>query len=163
ARQPVVQLEDGAGNAVSRSGTQVTAVIATGGPALSGVNPIASGARGPAPSGVNPIATDAGGRAAFTNLTITGSVGPRTLSFSATGLAAATSNAVTVVAGAATQIALNAGNNQTVTAGTAVPIPPSVIVKDASGNPVRGVAVTCAVARGNGSTPGGSQTTNAGG
>src|SRR5207302_559041 len=38
ARQPVVQLEDGAGNSVSHSGTPVTAAIATGGPALSGVN-----------------------------------------------------------------------------------------------------------------------------
>src|SRR5207244_5584848 len=35
-------------------------------------------------------------------------------------------------------------------AGTAVTPPPSVIVKDASGNPVSGVAVTFAVAPGNG-------------
>src|SRR5439155_20481063 len=61
ARQPAVQLEDGAGNPVTHSGTPVTAAIATGGPAL---------------SGANPIATDAGGRAAFTNLTITGVAGP---------------------------------------------------------------------------------------
>src|SRR5207237_222283 len=148
ARQPVVQLEDGAGNPVGRSGTPVTAAIATGGPAL---------------SGANPITTNGGGRAAFTNLTITGAAGPRTLSFSAPQLAAVTSNTVTVIAGAATSIAGNAGNNQTVTAGTAVPIPPSVIVKDASGNPVPGVAVTFAVATGNGSITGASQTTNASG
>src|SRR5207302_9587896 len=116
ARQPVVQLEDAAGNPVSRSGTQVSAAIATGGPAL---------------SGATPVATDAAGRAAFTNLAITGVAGPRTLSFTAAPLAGVTSGTVTVIAGAATQIAVNAGNNQTVTAGTAVPIPPSVIVKDA--------------------------------
>ncbi|HEY6157905.1 MAG TPA: Ig-like domain-containing protein, partial [Gemmatimonadales bacterium] len=148
ARQPVVQLEDGAGNAVSRAGTQVTAAIASGGPAL---------------SGANPIATDAAGRAAFTNLTITGLAGPRTLSFAAPQLTPATSGTVTVTAGTATQIAVNAGDKQTVTAGTAVPIPPSVIVKDASGNPVPGVAVSFAVATGNGSITGASQTTDDGG
>src|SRR6266576_2536716 len=148
ARQPVVQLEDGAGNLVSRGGTQVTAAIATGGPAL---------------SGVNPIATDAGGRATFTNLTIAGVAGPRTLSFTAPQLAVLTSGQVTLIAGAATQIAVNAGNNQTVTAGTAVQIAPSVIVKHASGNPVPGVAVTFAVAPGNGSITGASQTTDADG
>src|SRR5207248_2211845 len=148
ARQPAVQLEDGAGNPVSHSGTPVTAAIATGGPAL---------------SGVNPIATDAGGRAAFTNLTITGVAGPRTLSFTAPQVAVLTSGPVTLIAGAATQIAVNAGNNQTVTAGTAVQIAPSVIVKDASGNPVPGVAVTFAVTPGNGSITGASQTTDAGG
>src|SRR5205823_4391041 len=111
----------------------------------------------------NPIATDAGGRAAFTNLTITGVAGPRTLSFTAPQLAVLTSGQVTLIAGAATQIAVNAGNNRTVTAGTAVQIAPSVIVKDASGNPVPGVAVTFAVAPGNGSITGTSQTTDAGG
>src|SRR5439155_1509855 len=68
-----------------------------------------------------------------------------------------------IVAGAAAQIAVNAGNNQTQPAGTAVPVPPSVIVKDAKGNPVTGVAVTFAVAPGNGSITGASQTTNASG
>src|SRR5438093_2509073 len=148
ARQPVVQLEDGAGNAVSRSGTQVTAAIASGGPAL---------------SGANPIATDAAGRAAFTNLTITGLAGPRTLSFSAPQLTPATSGTVTVTAGPATQIAINAGDKQTCTVRTAVPIPPSVIVKDANGNPVQGVSVTFVVGLGSGSITSASQTTDAGG
>src|SRR5205823_7148322 len=66
-------------------------------------------------------------------------------------------------AGAATQIALNAGNNQTVAAGSAVPIRPSVIVRDGSGNPVAGVAVTFAVAPGNGTITGPNQTTDASG
>src|SRR5947209_10312717 len=86
----------------------------------------------------------------FTTLVITGLVGPRTLSFTATGLTGVTSGGVTVTAGTATQVAVNAGNTQTATVGTAVLIPPSVIVKDASGNPVAGVAVTFAVATGGG-------------
>src|SRR5205807_4465938 len=53
--------------------------------------------------------------------------------------------------------------SQTSVAGTAVSSPPSVIVKDANGNPVTGVAVTFAVAPGSGSVTGGSQTTNGSG
>src|SRR5437879_9189607 len=109
----------------------------------------------PSLSDTNPVVTYAAGRATFVNLTITGLVGPRTLSFSAgAGVTTVTSRGVTVIGGATTQISVNAGNNQTVTAGTAVPIPPSVIVKDASGNPVSGVAVTFAVAAGRGASTG---------
>src|SRR5205807_2092802 len=53
--------------------------------------------------------------------------------------------------------------SQSATAGTAVNTPPSVIVKDANGNPVAQVAVTFAVAPGNGTITGASQTTNASG
>src|SRR2546422_11775990 len=49
------------------------------------------------------------------------------------------------------------------TAGTAVSTPPSVIVKDVNGNPVAQVAVMFAVAPGNGTITGASQTTNASG
>ncbi|HMH82124.1 MAG TPA: Ig-like domain-containing protein, partial [Gemmatimonadales bacterium] len=85
-----------------------------------------------------------------------------TLRATGTGLTV-TSAPFTIVAGSATQIAVNAGDNQTQPAGTAVPIRPSVIVKDSTGNPVAGVAVTFAVAPGNGSITGASQTTNASG
>src|SRR5207249_1959535 len=53
--------------------------------------------------------------------------------------------------------------SQSATAGTAVSTPPSVIVKDANGNPVAQVAVTFAAAPGNGTVTGASQTTNASG
>src|SRR5205823_312457 len=66
-------------------------------------------------------------------------------------------------AGAAAAIAANSPTSQTAPAGTAVGSPPSVIVKDANGNPVAGVAVTFAVAPGNGTITGGSQTTNGSG
>src|SRR5205814_94018 len=74
-----------------------------------------------------------------------------------------TSAPFTIVAGTATQIAINAGNDQTVPAGTDVPVAPSVIVRDAHGNPVAGVSVSFAVAPGNGTITGASQTTNASG
>ncbi len=148
SQQPVIQLRDAAGNAVHQSGVAVTAAIASGGPAL---------------SGANPITTTTSGTATFTNLTITGIAGPRTLSFSAPQLPAVTSTTVTLTAGPATQIAINGGNNQTVPVGGTVPIQPSVIVKDAGGNPIAGVTVTFAVAPGSGTITGASQTTNASG
>ena len=148
-QQPALQLQDGAGNPVSQSGVVVTAALATGTPAL---------------SGTLTATTNASGAAAFASLKITGLVGSRTLSFSAAGLAGAMSTAVVVSAGVATQIAVNAGNNQSATAGTAVATPPSVIVRDVSGNVVSGAPVTFAVpGTSNGVLTGPGTTTNAGG
>src|SRR5690349_12382563 len=148
-QQPVVQLQDAAGNPVSQSGVVVTAALATGNPAL---------------GGTLTATTNATGAAAFANLKITGLVGSRTLSFGATGLTGVTSTTVVVSAGAATQIAVNAGNNQTATAGTAVATPPSVIVRDVSGNVVAGAPVTFVVpGTSNGSLTGPGPTTNASG
>src|SRR5436853_7828072 len=62
-------------------------------------------------------------------------------------------------AGTAATMAANSPTSQSATAGTAVTSPPSVIVKDANGNPVAQVAVTFAVAAGNGTITGASQTT----
>src|SRR5438105_10450690 len=47
--------------------------------------------------------------------------------------------------------------------GTAVATPPSVIVRDATNNPVQGVGVTFAPASGGGSVTGAEQTTNSSG
>jgi type IX secretion system substrate protein len=74
-----------------------------------------------------------------------------------------TSSSVTVNASSATQIALNGGNGQSATAGSAVAIAPSVIVKDAYGNPVSGVSISFAVVTGGGSVGGASATTNTSG
>jgi hypothetical protein len=70
---------------------------------------------------------------------------------------------VTVGARAASTIAANGGSAQTATVGTAVGTAPSVIVKDAGGNPVAGTSVTFAVASGGGAITGASATTNASG
>jgi hypothetical protein len=149
AQQPAVQLRDGPGNAVEQAGTVVTAAIASGGVAL---------------GGTLTATTNAAGLATFSNLSITGLAGERTLSFTSGALTAATSNAINITAGAATQVAINAGNNQSATAGTAVAVAPSVLVRDASLNPVSGVSVTFAVASGGGSlAASGTVTTNASG
>lgn len=134
-QQPVVQLVDAYGNPAPQGETAIKAAIATGNPAL---------------SGTNPVVTTAAGTAAFTDLTVTGATGPRTMIFAATALLPAASSAVIVATGIATQIAVHDGNHQAGSAGDAVAIPPSVIVKDASGNPVAGVPVTFAVASGEG-------------
>ena len=148
-QQPVAQLQDAAGNPVNQSGVVVTAALATGNPAL---------------GGTLTATTNASGAAAFATLRITGVVGSRTVSFGATGLTGVTSTAVVVSAGAATQIAGNGGNNQAATAATAVGTPPSVIVRDVSGNVVAGVPVSFAVpGTSNGSLTGPNPTTNAGG
>ncbi len=110
--------------------------------------------------GVTPTSapTDAAGQATATwtlgsgagNNTLTATVGALTpLQFGTAG-----------VAGPAAAMMIAAGAGQSSTVGVPVPIPPAVIVKDANGNPVAGVAVTFAVASGGGGIVGESQTTN---
>src|SRR5205085_2425130 len=81
-----------------------------------------------------------------------GSLSGSPVTFTATG-----------TAGAAATMEANSATSQSATACTADSAPPSVIVKDANGNPVAQVAVTFAVAPGNGTITGASQTTNASG
>lgn len=60
-------------------------------------------------------------------------------------------------------IAIAAGDGQQAAAGAAVPVAPSVVVRDADGDPVAGVSVTFAVASGGGDLTGATPTTNASG
>src|SRR5207302_5076092 len=111
--QPVVQLQDANGNPVSQGGVLVTA--------------------SPSPAGAtasnNTATTTPNGVATFSGLTLTGTVGSYTLSFGATGLTPASSGAIALSAGAATQISpLHGQTSWTATAGTAVTPPPAVIV-----------------------------------
>ncbi|HEX7242743.1 MAG TPA: Ig-like domain-containing protein, partial [Longimicrobiaceae bacterium] len=115
-RQPVIQLQDQYGNAVSQSGVTVTAGIASGAGALGGTLTAVSNASG--------VAT-------FTDLTITGTIGDRTLSFSATGLTGATSDTVSVTAGAASRLAVTTQPSDSVQSGVAFPRQPTVQVQDA--------------------------------
>jgi adhesin/invasin len=79
-RQPVVQLRDAGGNAVSESGVQVTASIGSGGGTL---------------GGTTAVTTDASGAATFTDLTLSStSNGSHTLAFAATGLSTAVSDTI---------------------------------------------------------------------
>lgn len=63
--------------------------------------------------------------------------------------------------GPAASVTLLTGAAQSVTVATSVPLAPSVVVRDAHGNPVPGVPVTFAVTAGGGSISGGATTTNA--
>src|SRR5207248_812675 len=127
AQQPVVQLRDGAGNAVSQVGVTVTAAIATGGGTL---------------GGTLTATTIAGGTASFTNLSISGTTGDRTLSFSATGLTPAVSGTITVGAGAATQLTLTTQPSATAQSGVAFAQQPAVQLRDGDGNAVNQAGVT---------------------
>ncbi len=62
-----------------------------------------------------------------------------------------------------TSIAVQAGNGQQAVAGQKVPIAPAVIVRDAAGNPLAGVAVQFTVTSGGGQVTGGAPTTNSNG
>ena len=151
AQQPVLQLRDASGNPVSQSGVTVTAAIASGGGTLGGTT-----------TGT----TNASGVASFTNLSITGSAGSRTLGFSATGLTGATSTPVTIGAVAASQLTITTQPSSSAVSGTAFAQQPVVQLRDAAGNPVSqsGVTVTAAIASGGGTLGGTtSATTNASG
>src|SRR5437667_11270772 len=89
------------------------------------------------------------GAATFSGLTLSGTVGNYTLSFGGTGLNPLSSGPTALSAGRAPFRAPNGGGTSA-PAGTAVTPPPSVIVRDASGNPVSGVGVTFAASPGSG-------------
>lgn len=74
ATQPVLEMQDAAGNLVSSSTTTVTAVLASGGGTLSGTANVAA----------------VGGVVTFTDLRVNGNVGSRTLGFVAGTLTATT-------------------------------------------------------------------------
>ena len=145
--QPVVQIQDAHSNVVTTSSAAVSASIASGGGTLAGATT------------VNAVA----GVASFTNLSIQGATGSRTLSFSSSGLTPVASGSISVSAGAATVIAVHAGNNQTTAPGAAVAVNPAARVSDADNNPVSGVAVTFTVSAGGGNVTGATATSDASG
>src|SRR3989442_1215465 len=108
--------------------------------------------------------TNASGVATVGSWTLSATAGSNTLTATSGSLTGSpVTFTATGTAGAAATIAANSPTSQTATAGTAVTSPPSVIVKDANGNPVGGVAVTFTPAAGSGSVTGGTQTTNGSG
>src|SRR5205085_2371224 len=108
--------------------------------------------------------TNASGVATVGSWTLSATAGSNTLTATSGTLSGSpVTFTATGTAGWAERIAANSPTSQSTTAGTAVGSPPSVIVKDANGNPVAQVAVTFAVAPGNGTITGASQTTSASG
>lgn len=147
AQPPVVELRDRNGAPFPRAGVAVTAAV-SGGAAL---------------TGSTTQNTDAQGRATFTGLVISGLVGTETLNFTAPGLTAASAQSIALAAGPAATIQSGSPTALQATVNTAVSSAPSVIVKDAGGNPVSGVAVTFAIANTAGSLTTPTQNTNANG
>jgi alpha-tubulin suppressor-like RCC1 family protein len=125
AQAPVVELRDRDGAPFAQPDVMITASIVGGGTL----------------GGTVTRATDAQGRAAFPDLVIAGTVGPRTLRFSASGLTEVTSTPIELGAGAAATLQAVSRTTIAATVGAAVTSPPSVAVRDASGNPVPGVSV----------------------
>lgn len=80
-QQPVIELRDASWNAVPQGDVRVTAAIASGGGTL---------------NGATTATTNGSGRAAFTNLSITGSPGTRTIIFAADGFSSVTSSPIQV-------------------------------------------------------------------
>ncbi len=146
--QPVLQLQDPAGNALARAGVSVTVQIATGDGSLRGTTTQTS---------------DANGTVTYTNLSIVGAPGSRTLIFAASGYAPAISTPVSLGVGAPASVAIAAGDGQSAPVATKVAQAPAVLVRDAGGTPVANVAVTFAVVSGGGSVEGGDATTGADG
>jgi uncharacterized protein YjdB len=151
AIQPQVQLLDGSGNPVSQSGVLVTAAILTGGGTL---------------GGTTTATTNSSGVAAFTNLSITGTLGARTLLFGASGYTTVTSSPINITAGAAAALAIVTQPSASAQSGTPFATQPAVQLEDESGNPVAqgGVVVTVSVNGAGASLIGGtSATTNSSG
>ncbi len=147
-QQPVLQLLDADGNAAARAGVLVTVQIATGGGSLGGSTSVPS---------------DATGLVTYTDLSIRGEPGIRTLLFAADAFASAASAPIAVGVGAAASIEIAEGNEQSATVNTAVAAPPGAVVRDADGNPLSGVPVTFRVASGGGSITGGTTATGSDG
>ncbi len=125
-QQPAVQLFNDQNQPATVANVVITAALASGGGQLTG--------------GIT-ATTDGTGRAAFTSLAVLGSAGPKTLTFSAPGLAPVVSTPITVVAGGATQLVAESGLSQAANAGTGVGTLPRVRVVDQSGNGVAGFTV----------------------
>ena len=132
AQQPVIQLRDASNNPVTQSGVVVTVAILTGGGTL---------------GGSTTATTNASGVATFSGLSITGTVGAKTLLFGASGYTTVTSNAITITPGAATALSITTQPSGTAQSGQPFASPPVIQLRDQSGNAVSqgGVVVSGSV------------------
>jgi trimeric autotransporter adhesin len=156
ATQPVVSVEDVFGNTVTTNGTGVTLAI-TGGTGTSGAVLACT---------TNPV-TAASGVAAFTNCSINKSGAGYTLTATDGTLTAATSSAITITVGPATQLVFTTQPVGGVNEATNFAASPKVTVEDAGGNTVTAdtgpVALSIAsYTAGNGGSASGTLTCNPG-
>lgn len=142
--QPSIQLKDASGANVPQAGVPVSVTIETGGGTL---------------AGTTTVATNASGLAVFTDLSISGTIGNRTLRFSATlgsSNVNVLSGAIALAAGPASQIVLTTAPPANAPVGVPLAPPPGVQLRDAAGNDVSqaGVPVTVAIETGGGTLAG---------
>ena len=133
-------------NGSPMGGVMVTFAVVSGGGSVSGAT----------------VTTNASGIATVGSWTLGPVAGANVLN-ATSGTLTGVDFTATSTAGPAASLAKTAGDNQTAAAGSAVPIPPSVIVKDANGNPKSGVSVAFAVVSGGGSITGATPVTNGAG
>jgi adhesin/invasin len=136
AMPPAVKVTDAGGNPVAD--VDVNYAVASGGGSITGELAM----------------TDAAGLAAVGSWTLGPDPGTNELTAAVDGLATVTFTATGVPEAVAANIEKEAGDNQSATVNTAVAIPPTVKLTDASMNPVAGVLVTFEVASGGGSITG---------
>jgi hypothetical protein len=130
----MIRIVDSHRNIVNRSGIIITAAITNGTGTLSG----------------NVATTDSTGRASFTNLTITGSIGERTLTFTTPGLEGVSTYPITVTPGSARELIITTQPTPTIPNGTAFIQQPTVELRDISVNTVRqsGTEITARISDG---------------
>ena len=145
---PSVIVKDQHGNPMS--GVTVTFAVTSGGGSLAG------GAFSSA------VTTGTDGVATVGSWVLGQKAGANVLTASSGSLASVTFTANSV-AGPPSEAAKIAGDNTAAVVGTSLPAPPSVLVKDAFGNPVQGVNVTFAIGLGGGSLTNATRTTGADG
>jgi len=148
--QPVVQLLDGSNNPVSQSGVVVSVAILSGGGSL---------------GGATTATTNGSGVATFSGLSISGTVGARTLLFGATGYTTVTSNAINVTPGAAAALVIAVQPPSNAQSGVPFGGQPSLQLLDASGNAVAqgGVVVSVSLNGAGGALIGSTTATTSGG
>ncbi|MGE0159959.1 MAG: alpha/beta hydrolase fold domain-containing protein, partial [Gemmatimonadales bacterium] len=136
AQQPVVEVEDMSGNPVSN--VTVTASIASGDGSL---------------GGTTTATVDSSGVASFQNLSISGTVGVRTLRF-AVGATGATSGPISVTPGPVAQLVITQQPSSNVVSAVQFPQQPRVRAFDEWSNAIDGVSVVASIDSGEGTLAG---------
>jgi hypothetical protein len=134
-QQPVIQLRDGSNNPVAQPGVVVTVAILTGGGTL---------------GGTTTATTNSAGQATFSGLSISGTVGARTLLFGASGYTTVTSNTINVTPGAAAALVISVPPPSSAQSGVPFSSQPSIQLQDEGGNavPQGGVVVSVSLSGG---------------
>jgi hypothetical protein len=134
AQQPVVKVEDAAGNVVASDASTVTATLSTGGVSVSPATKAA-----------------VAGVATFTGFTVNAPVGTYTVTFSDGSLTAAVSTTVSVTVGAPSKLVVTTEPSASEATGVALAVQPVVKVEDTGGNVVTSVTtgtITAAITAG---------------